>query len=75
MVVTFVKGIGRLALDRYDFIKHVDGTDFRQKAHTIDLNGPLANLGNAVTVQQALDYINLHGSGGSGETDEKYRLA
>ena len=67
MVVTFIRGIGRLATDRYQFQQHIDGTGFRQKADTVDINAaPLSNLGNASTVEQALEYINTIGLGGGG---------
>lgn len=58
--------VGRISVNLYDFLRHIDGTDFRQRAHTVDVNEPLANLGGATTVQEALDYINLNGGGGGG---------
>lgn len=42
----FKKGVGQLATDRYDFQKHLDGTNFRHKAPTIDLS-PAITIGVA----------------------------
>ena len=58
MSVTYKKGIGRLATDRYDFQKHIDGTDFRQNANTIDLSPPVT-IGPTTknTVQEAVESL------------------
>ena len=49
----------RLALDRYDFNKHITGTDFRQNATTIDLFPTLVIGGDTQTnVQSALEKLN-----------------
>lgn len=37
-VPNLVPGVGRLATDRYDFESHIEGTDFRQNASTIDMS-------------------------------------
>src|SRR5271170_7138955 len=67
MVVTYERFIGKLSTSRYDFQSHIDGTGFRQKASTVDINAaPLVNLGNAYTVEQALEYINSIGLSGGG---------
>jgi len=43
----FKPGVGHLVTDRYDFQKHIDGTDFRQDAGTVDLN-PTILIGSTV---------------------------
>ncbi len=45
---------GKFALSRYDFNKHLTGTDFRQPASTIDA---LPGISGAVNVQASLDNI------------------
>jgi len=55
---TYKKGTGRLATDRYDFQSHVDGTDFRQNANTIDLSPPVTvGISNKNTVQEAVEAL------------------
>ncbi len=54
----FRQGQGRLVVDRYDFQKHIEGTDFRHKAIGIDLEAPLTALSNADDVQTAFDNLN-----------------
>lgn len=57
----FIKGVGRLATDRYDFQDHLEGinppgfTDFRHTADQIDMNPPV--LGGATTVQSTLNDV------------------
>lgn len=53
-MANFVKGVGRLSTNRYDFEKHLDGTDFRHTADTIDVNPPTI-LGD--TVQSSFEYL------------------
>lgn len=53
-------GVGRLALDRYDFEKHIDGSDFNHEAIGIDLAEPLTSLNNADNVQTAFDALNTY---------------
>lgn len=66
----YKKGIGRLVVDRYDFQRHIDGTDFQHNAIGINLSTPLTSLGNATNVQTAFDnlntYIGLQSSAGQG---------
>lgn len=45
---------GRVATDRYDFQAHVDGTDFRQKANTIDLFPTVIISTEVTNVQDAI---------------------
>ncbi len=56
----FIKGQGRLVVDRYDFQKHIEGTDFRHRAIGIDLETPLTALSNADDVQTAFDNLNSY---------------
>ena len=54
----FTPGIGRLATDRFDFQKHIDGEAFRHTADQIDLNpSPMNIYGTATTVEQALQNL------------------
>jgi hypothetical protein len=52
------KGIGSLGVSRYDFQKHIEGTDFKHQASGIDLSDPLSELGNATNLQDAFDNLN-----------------
>ncbi len=54
----FKPGVGHLVTDRYDFQKHIDGTDFRQDAGTVDLN-PTITIGSTVItdVQTAIEAL------------------
>ena len=54
----FKPGVGKLATDRYDFQKHVDGTAFRHKAPQIDLQ-PAITIGAATftDVQSILNFL------------------
>ncbi len=60
MTANYTKGVGRLVVDRYDFQKHIEGTDFRHQAASIDLDGALVSLGNALDVQTALTNLNTY---------------
>ncbi len=52
------KPLARLGADRYDFQAHIDGTDFRQNATTVDLQTPLTiNSILSTTVEESI--INL----------------
>lgn len=54
----YVPGVGRLATDRFDFQKHVDGTDFRHNATQTDLFPTLViNSTITTTVQEALQEL------------------
>ncbi len=55
---TFTKGIGRLAVDRYDFQTHINGQGFRQNATTIDIANPSLVYGSPATVEMALEDLN-----------------
>jgi len=56
--ITFTPGKGRLALDRYDFQHHVEGTDFRHQAAETDLIPNIVIDGyNADNVQSALTQV------------------
>lgn len=47
-------GNGRLATDRYDFERHVNGTDDRHTDAQIDLSSAIVELPGSTTVQSAL---------------------
>lgn len=51
----FVPPVGRIAVDLYDFRKHIDGTSFRHSADQID-NSP--GVGGATDVQGSINNIN-----------------
>src|SRR5271168_2198685 len=54
----YVPGVGRLAVDRFDFQNHVDGNGFRHNATMIDLSPNLTiNNNSTTTVQQALQAL------------------
>lgn len=63
----FKKGVGRLAVDRYDFEDHLQGknpdagsafvTSFRHKASQVDVDNPSLVYGNPNNVEQALENI------------------
>jgi hypothetical protein len=54
----FVKGIGGLATDRYDFEGHVQGTSFRHTADQIDMLVPINIDGyESFTVEEAIDAL------------------
>jgi len=54
----YVPGVGRLVTDRFDFQKHVDGTEFRHNATQTDLFPTLViNSTTTTTVQQALQEL------------------
>lgn len=55
---TFTKGIGRLAVDRYDFQSHINGQGFRQNATTVDIANPSLVYGNPANVEVALENLN-----------------
>lgn len=55
----FKKGVGRLATDRFDFQDHIDGTDFRHKATSINVSAPLDGYG-LTNVQESLVYLVAH---------------
>lgn len=55
----FKKGVGRLATDRFDFQSHIDGTDFRHKATSINVSTPLDGYG-LTNVQDSLVYLVSH---------------
>ena len=51
----FKPGVGHLVTDRFDFQKHVDGTDFRHVAGSIDLSPPILIGSTSITdVQTAI---------------------
>lgn len=58
MTSNFIKGTGRLALDRFDAQAHFNGTNFRHKASYIDIDNPSLVFDNATTVEQALEDLN-----------------
>jgi hypothetical protein len=65
MPQNFTPGTGRLALDRYDFKDHVDGTDFKHTATGIDLSTPITIDGTPYNdVQSALAALAAGGGGG-----------
>lgn len=47
MNTPFKPGTGRLATDRYDFQKHIEGVDFRHTADQIDLNPTVSVVGTS----------------------------
>lgn len=57
----FKPGVGHLVTDRYDFQKHIDGTDFRQDAGTVDLN-PTIMIGSTVITDVQTAIAALAGS-------------
>jgi len=62
MADNFIKGVGRLATDRYDFEKHVNGSSFQHDATVIQLNPHLTvSSVERTTVQEfctaALPYL------------------
>lgn len=60
----FKNGVGRLAVDRYDFQKHVDGNGFEHDASSIKLDPPLnINQTNLNNVQEGfVTLINVFNS-------------
>ncbi len=60
MTTTYRAGVGRLVVDRYDFQKHIEGTDFRHQALGIDLDEALDALGGALDAQTAFTNINTY---------------
>lgn len=57
-VPNFVPGVGRLVTDRYDFQAHIDGSNFRQNATTVDLFPTLViNSVTCTTVQEAVQEL------------------
>lgn len=54
----FIKGIGKLALDRFDAQKHFNGTEFRHTADQIDIENPSLVFGDPATVEEALEDLN-----------------
>lgn len=55
---------GRLALDRYDFNKHLDGSDFRQNSDTIDINPVVFINGNPYSnISEAFEALDAGFSG------------
>ncbi len=54
----FTRGTGRLTTDRFDFEKHLNGTDFRHDGYQIDLDPPVDIQGtDYTTVSEALDAL------------------
>ena len=53
----FTQGIGRLATDHLDFEAHLEGTNFRQNATTVDIVPITINSISVSTVQQAITAI------------------
>jgi hypothetical protein len=54
----FKPGVGHLVTDRYDFQSHIDGTDFRQAAGTVDLKPPVLIGSTSITdVQTAIEAL------------------
>src|SRR5574338_539508 len=54
----FKKGVGRLAVDRFDFQDHIDGYNFRHKASAIDVFPTVVINGDGYTnVQTALEAL------------------
>ncbi len=54
----FKKGVGRLAVDRFDFQEHVDGYRFRHRASSIDLFPTVVISGDGYTnVQSAIEAL------------------
>lgn len=52
--------VGRLVADRFDFQHHIEGSNFRHKADSIDLSPSLVVGGNTVTnLQSAVTAINV----------------
>lgn len=62
----FTRHIGRLAVDVWQFFRHVSGEEYRHKASAIDTDLVYTGLGNAHTVKEALDWLNSNGGGGGG---------
>jgi hypothetical protein len=56
MPENFKTGPGRLAVSRYDFQHHVDGSDFYHAATSVHVSG-LSGIGNPANVQAALGTI------------------
>ena len=60
LVPNFNVGVGRLATDRFDFQKHLDGEDFRHNATQIDLTPSVTIDGDVTTtVQDAIAALSL----------------
>lgn len=60
LVPNFNVGVGRLATDRFDFQKHLDGEDFRHDATQIDLTPSVTIDGDVTTtVQGAIAALSL----------------
>ena len=55
---TFTKTIGRLAVDRYEYQTHINGTGDRHTADQIDVLNPSLVYGDATTVEMALEDLN-----------------
>lgn len=51
---TYKSGIGRLAVDRYDFQEHIDGYAFKHKAVGIISDPPYSQFGGATNLQAIL---------------------
>lgn len=59
----YTPGVGRLVTDRFDFQKHINGTDFRHNATQVDLS-PVLTLNSQTynTVQEALAALVAQGT-------------
>lgn len=55
MANNYIRGVGRLAVDRYQFQDHVDGYSFNHTADSVELNPHLNIDGERSTVQAALE--------------------
>jgi hypothetical protein len=63
----YTPGVGRLATDRYDFQDHIEGTEFRHNAYSIDVNPPVVIASVPyIDVADALYALAAHGGGGGG---------
>lgn len=61
LVPNYVKGVGRLVTDRYDFQDHIDGYSFRHNATQIDLSPAITFDGyTETTVQDALQILSTY---------------
>jgi hypothetical protein len=61
LVPNYVKGVGRLVTDRYDFQDHIDGYSFRHDATQIDLSPAITFDGyTETTVQSALQILSTY---------------
>ena len=57
-IPNFTRGVGRIAVDLYEYESHINGTGDRHNATQIDIQNPSQVYGNPSTVEQALEDIN-----------------